>query len=194
MGTTSLGIRFLESTDPPSLHGGTQNIAEDVNALIVADRVAIADANRTIVAYRRRTTAGGSANSAVEDEVMRIDDVALSAASVFYVWMRCHPDSTVGTDTVQVTVRYTTDGSTPTITSPILTGMRDFKIPSGGADGGLYLATVHTTTAAETLSLLITVSRPAGTGIAQLYADGTRVTAMAVHYGGPTPITSGADL
>ena len=82
MGSTSLGIPYLESTDPPSLHGATSALALATDGLIVADRVSIAV--NTANAKRSYTTGVNNLTSGAADLVVATVTIPTLGVGVNY--------------------------------------------------------------------------------------------------------------
>jgi hypothetical protein len=142
-----------------------------------------------VIGRARSTTVRGAATSSTEDDCLRLDDVPAVADYCYEVVLNCHVNSTVTTDVVRVTIRYTTDGSTPTTASPILPGGRAYDTPSP-----VHVETTYVPAVDETLSLLVCVARETGSGTCSLYADGDRITELKVRNGGEDPGDTGVDL
>jgi len=122
------------------------------------------------IARGRRTTTS-SASTGTDVGVLRVP--ALCRANKLYVVM-CEValDSSVTNDEVRARIRYTTDGSTPSVSSTILPGslvntrQTDANVPEHKTIFAVYpAATTHTAT------FLLCVGRIAGTGNCTINVD-----------------------
>jgi hypothetical protein len=123
---------------------------------------------------QRITDSTGSATTTLVP-VLRLDDVPITAGRAVIVESSgILLDSSVADDVGLLTVTYTTDGSTPTIASAVLPGavaerlVRNISFPET-----CNIRTRYTPAGNETLSLLLCVSRAAGTGTIVAKANGT---------------------
>lgn len=134
------------------------------------------DATRTgILARGRRTTSSSTTTTTVG--VLRIDDVPIAGG--YLVMLSTSPLGTVSSvanDAVRAELRYTTDGSTPTTSSPLVPGATYQEISSASGIKQGPIIGFYTPTSDETLSVLLTVTRVGGTGNVSIYADGANVT------------------
>lgn len=144
----------------------------------------------------RRIITSTGVTSTTDIGVLRLDDLAVTSG-VLYVVMTCPLalDSSVANDEIGARIRYTTDGSTPTVASPILPGSQvayrqvDVNVPEHK-----IICTTYTPAGNETLSLLLCVRRIAGTGTGNLFADGTDLIQLLVFTLGSDPGDSGVDI
>lgn len=119
-------------------------------------------ASLRVIARGRRTS--NSTGTTTEVGVLRIDDIAIASGRLYRVYTNeIGVDSTVATDVIRLNLRYTTDGSTPSTSSTLLTLSQGYQ---ANAAQGEYtsVGAVYVPGSAETLSVLLTVSRAAGTG------------------------------
>jgi hypothetical protein len=143
----------------------------------------------------RRTTA--SSTTTTEVGVRRSDDLAILAGRCYEI--ETSPlgmDSSVNNDEVFARFRYTTDGSTPTTSSPVLLGsyiavrQTDANVPEHK-----IIRTTYVPATDETLSLLLCVGRVAGTGNCSITASaGSECTEFTVIDLGTDPGNSGTDI
>jgi len=151
-----------------------------------------------LIARGRRTTPS-TASTGSTVAVLRLDDIPIEGGYAYAI--RCPGlgvRSTVAADLVQCLIRYTTDGSTPTTSSPILQGSIVLKAVPGGStavsldlDVEYYPAPGGT----EQLSLLLCVIRLGGTGSCSIFADGSGyVIDLRVYNMGPDVGDTGTDL
>ncbi len=129
---------------------------------------------RGIKARGRRDSASTGTTTIVG--VLRLDDVPiLNGRSYRISATGLFGTSTVNNDRIVITIRYTTDGATPSTTSAILPGGQAYQFIQivGGSTGEdlSVLETVHEPGADQTLSLLLCVGRNLGTGTVGLFAD-----------------------
>lgn len=137
---------------------------------------------------RRNSVSTGSTGSVVG--VLRLDDLPVKAGQSYTISVMAHPDSTVLTDFLDITLRYSTDGSTPTTSSSV--------IPGGEAvvrTVSLFSLKFEYVPASDlTLSLLLCVARNSGTGTCTLFADSIRCTEIAVFSSGADVGDTGTDI
>jgi len=91
-------------------------------------------------------------------------------------------DGTIANDVIRATITFTADGSVPTIASTILPGGIVSALQANVAQGEYPVISTYYTPAAagEQLSLLLSVSRVAGTGTVLLLGDTLNIIAMVV--------------
>jgi chitobiase/beta-hexosaminidase-like protein len=116
------------------------------------------------IGFAERTSNSTGTTSTTELPVLRLDDVALPAGRSYKVFSNTiEVASSANNDGFSLRLRYTTDGSTPTIASAqfeIYTGQ---TLDSQGSGAGVLLRN-YKPAGAETLSLLLTLQRRIGTG------------------------------
>jgi hypothetical protein len=154
-------------------------------------------ADEKLVARGRRITASSAATSATNVAVLRLDDIPIEGGYAYTV--RCPGlgcRSTVANDIIEVLIRYTTDGTTPTASSTLLPGsMGRLVLPGASTAVSLDIETDYYPAADETLSLVLCIARAAGTGSCSIFADGSGfVIDMKVYQGGPDVGDTGTDL
>jgi hypothetical protein len=149
-----------------------------------------------IIARGRRVTDSTGSASTTFVPVLRLDDIPLTAG-------RCYRISTAplgvdgnnANDIIRVTITYTTDGSTPTISSTTLPGGRAQALQANISNGEyLYISTTYTPASDETLSLLLCVSRQSGAGTVVINGDSVNTIEMVVEDIGVDPGDTGTDL
>lgn len=123
------------------------------------------DDTRKLVARARRET--NSTTTTTETDVLRIDGLKVFAGRYYLIsTTQLQVQSTVLNDVVTARVRHTTDGSTATTTSAQIGQMTaDHNIAAGK---GASLLTELTPAIDQTVSLVLTVGRTAGTGAVSL--------------------------
>lgn len=154
-------------------------------ALNLATRRVFARADRSSSSAPTTTTELG---------VLRLDDVPLLAGRGY--WIRTSNlllISTVTTDSVAARLRFTTAGSTPNTASPILSALLADVTPSAG-QLRTSMQRYYVPTGAETLSVLLTIQRAAGTGSVSIgFAQGLPIDIL-VEDAGDDPGDGGTDL
>jgi hypothetical protein len=144
-----------------------------------------------VIARADRITTSTSAASTTDVGVLRLDDVPVSSGRAYQIRYRCNPNSSISTDIIGSQLRYTTDGSTPAVSSTVLAGSTSLS-PDG--TGTITQETTYTPGSNLNLSLLLCVNRTAGTGNCNLFADGARATSIWIVDGGVDPGDSGTDV
>jgi hypothetical protein len=125
-----------------------------------------------IIALGRR--AANSTTTTTIVGVLRLDDIPVYAGRCYRIWAKPSIESTVAADTVNVTMRRSTDGSTPTTASTVLPGGSTYdRIHSANSNQTRQVATIYEPATDLTLSVLLCVARFAGSGTVMLYADAT---------------------
>lgn len=129
---------------------------------------------RGIAKYGRRNTTSSNSASTTAVGVLRLDTISVVSGRSYVINISCHPNSTVTTDNIDITVRGSTAGNATTA-SPVLTS-GEFFINQIGAP--VVWRFVYIAGSTATLSILLCVARFTGTGNCNLYADGTRNTEL----------------
>jgi hypothetical protein len=141
-----------------------------------------------IVAYGSRPTA--SSNSTGADVAVLRVNAAVENGRMYRVHTgTIHPNSSVSTDNIRTTLRFTTSGNA-TASSGILPGGLAF-VQFGGIG---YLSTSYKATGNVTLSVVLCVGRATGSGNCNLYADGDRLTELYIEDLGLSVSDTGVDL
>lgn len=126
-----------------------------------------------IIARGRRVTNGGSNGVGTETGVLRIDDIPVRAGYAYRVsTSNLNIDTNTADDEIHVRIRYTTDGSTPTITSAVLGTVR-ITADDATFTPILPIVCFYFPAVDETLSLLLTCQRVNGAGTTSVFANGT---------------------
>lgn len=154
-------------------------------------------AGRCIGRARRISNSTTSTNNTTRIPVLELDDIPIPAGRLVEVCtggMRI--DGATNNDTLVIEILYTTDGSTPTITSPILLGgVTEVIQPNAASPMGGIIRTTYTPAADETLSLLLTIKHGVGTGAMGLLANSSdNVLELTVVDRGEDPGDTGVDL
>jgi hypothetical protein len=131
------------------------------------------DDNRSgIVAIGIRTS--NSSTTTTEVGVLRVDDIPITGGHRYEIKTNSITlHSTVAADVIRATLRYTTDGSTPSTSSDQLCdaqidGISNTTWPPTSIAAGTYVPASD-----ETLSVILTVARKTGSGNASLLGDAT---------------------
>lgn len=163
------------------LRSGSRALAADVVA-----------AARKIVGRARRLS--NSSTTTSEIGVLRLDDVELLADHVYEIQTSSLlVTSSVANDIVHVKLRYTTDGSTPSTSSTLLTqsGERIEVTASGGYTQAIG---TYAPSSDEALSVLLTVARNSGTGNVSInYASVAPIEILVIDLG-EDPGDTGVDI
>lgn len=141
-----------------------------------------------IVAYgSRNTTSSSSTGSDVA--VLRVA-ASIENGRMYRVHTgTIHPNSSVSSDNIRTTLRYSTSGDASTA-SPILPGGLGYVLFGGIG----YLNTHYKATGNGTLSVVLCVGRATGSGSCNLYADGDRLTELYIEDLGLSVSDTGVDL
>jgi Chitobiase/beta-hexosaminidase C-terminal domain len=124
---------------------------------------------RGIIAHHKRIT--NSTTTTTEQGVIRIDDVPIEGGRTYLIHTSSLAvDGSVANDVIRSTIRYTTDGSTPTTSSGALTFAQDLQ-PNVASAVFVAPRCSYTPSVDETLSVLLTVSRSVGTGTVGMLAN-----------------------
>lgn len=150
-----------------------------------------------LVRVGRRSTNSTGTTSIVGVE--RIDDEPMLGGRAHLVRVTgIHCFSTVANDRALVEVRATTDGSTPTTSSPVLPGGQCYQLCATGGnsvDGGIIECNVEPAPFSNiTLSVLLTVSRASGSGTVAMFADSTHTIEVKIYDEGIAAGDTGTDI
>lgn len=150
---------------------------------------------KKILARGRRTTASSTTTTIVG--VLRLDDVPILANRSYRIRVSgIFSNSTVPGDRTVTEVRYTTDGSTPTTSSPVLPGAQAYQIVANANSDTVAAIDIEYEPGGsnQTLSLLVCVARSIGTGSVSLYADSSHVLEIALYHSGDAVGDTGTDI
>lgn len=142
-----------------------------------------------IVAYASRATVSSNSTGA-DIAVMRLN-ASIENGRMYRIHTgTIHPNSSVSTDVIRHTFRYSTSGNA-TASSAILPGGLSFTKFGTTA----YMSTVYSATSTATLSIMLCVGRDTGgSGNCNLYADGNRLTEIYVEDLGLSISDTGVDF
>lgn len=116
-----------------------------------------------LTARGNRTTS--STTTTTEVGVLRIDDVPMYAGRAYKIWTSpLVLDTSVNADIARGALRHTTDGSTPTTSSTLMDAGGQGGMASAANGETRIIQIVYVPAADELFSVLLTVSRIAGTG------------------------------
>ena len=167
---------------------GQKARAADVNDLIDKDSVLPLG----IRARGNRTTS--STTTTTEVGVLRLDDIPTYAGRTYKIWTTpLALDTTVANDVAAASVRYTTDGSTPTTSSTQLASSQSALTNATSANTA-PISVDYSPSADGLLSVLLTVSRVSGTGNISILATSTVPINLVVEDIGMDPGDSGTDI
>lgn len=135
-----------------------------------------------------------SSTTTTEIGVLRIDDIPILSGHRYKIETNSITlHSSVANDVVRATIRYTTDGSTPTTSSTALCDAQlsavNTTFPATNLASGSYVPGSN-----QTLSALLTVSRQSGTGNAQLLGSATFPIELYINDFGPDSGDVGTDV
>lgn len=154
------------------------------------------DTRTGIIIARGRRTTSSTASTGTEVGVIRLDDIPVTGGLLYRVASNgLHFDTTVAADVSVARVRYTTDGSTPSTASTILPGALAYALQGNASwPETALIDTFYAPAADETLSLLLTVNRVAGSGSCLIFADTDHTIDLWVESLGTDPGDTGTDI
>lgn len=150
----------------------------------------------TVLGRARRTTSSSGSTSTTLVPVLRLDDIPIIGGRAYNVMTTpLLLDTSVANDVGRIAITYTTDGSTPTISSTIMPGTEYTTVlPNPAVAQGITGNTTYVPASNETLSLLLCVSRFSGTGTITILGSSSVVIEMKIVDGGVDPGDTGVDL
>lgn len=147
---------------------------------------------RGILARGNRTTSSTTTTSEVG--VIRLDDIPIYAGRTYKIWSTAlRLDTSVANDVARVNLRYTTDGSTPSTSSTVMT-QAQAGLPNATDGNSVDVCVDYSPAADELLSLLLCVSRISGTGSIGIIAGVTAPINLVVEDMGLDPTDTGVDI
>jgi len=145
-----------------------------------------------IIARGNRTTS--STTTTTEVGVERLDDIPVYAGRSYKIWTSpLNLDSSVANDVVLAAVRYTTDGSTPSTSSTVLSAIQE-RCDDATNGPVLPFCCDYSPAADQLLSVLLSVGRVSGTGSVSIIGSATRPINLNVEDMGPDPGDTGVDI
>lgn len=142
----------------------------------------------------RRTSNSSTANSTTPVSVLRLDDLPIIGGRAYLIQtssLVLH--SSTANDVTRAALYFTTDGSTPTSSSTLL-AITQKTVAATANPPTSIISMMYFPTVNETLSLLLTVSRQAGAGNADILAGTGFPIDIYVHDMGVDPGDTGVDL
>jgi len=145
-----------------------------------------------IIARGQRVT--NSTGTTTEVGVLRLDDVPMYAGRTYKIWTSpLWLDTSVANDVAAVNLRHTTDGSTPSTSSTILTAAE--SVLANIAFPNSVGMSIDYSPATDTLfSVLLTVSRASGTGTILITGSATLPISVVIEDIGLDPTDTGTDI
>lgn len=158
----------------------------------IADPAAYNTDTKRRVARTARTTS--SSTTTTETGVLRLDGVQVLAGHTYTIRTgSLLPVSSVANDYVGVKIRYTTDGSTATTSSTQLHGVQT-RITGASGNETSKVEASYNPASDQTLSVLLSVSRVAGTGNAKIDGAATTPIELWIDHDGVDPGDTGVSL
>jgi hypothetical protein len=175
----------------------TGALAVDGNATVTGNLVVTGYGPGRCLARARRITSSSTTTGTTDIGVLRMDDVAIPAGHLIAIMSSpLAIDGATANDEIRARMRYTTDGSTPSVSSTILPGSKvQIRQTDANVPEQRTIFTTYTPAGAETLSILLCTSHVAGTGAAGIFADGTEdIIEFSVWDMGVDPGDTGTDI
>lgn len=128
-----------------------------------------------IVGWAQRISNSSASSSTTDVAVLELPDIAITAGRLYEIFTSpLRLDTGVANDVAMARIRYTTDGSTPSVSSTVLPGGQAEAVLANVTFGeDRVISTTYVPAADETLSLLLCVSRQTGSGSITVIADGS---------------------
>lgn len=145
-----------------------------------------------LLARGTRSTVSSPSTGAVVG-VMSMAAVPVVAGHAYRIGVTVNPRSTVAGDRILVELRGTTNGSAPTVASPVFAQKYFTAIASSAADTEYFEGT-YDPGVGGTFRSILTLTRVVGSGSAELYADATALTRVSIYDDGLTVANSGTNL
>ena len=162
--------------------------AGDANDLIDEDSVL----PRGIIARGNRVT--NSTGTTTEVGVLRLDDIPMYAGRTYRIWTSpLWLDTSVANDVVAVNLRYTTDGSTPSTSSTIMTAA-EAVLPNASFPNSVGISIDYSPSTDTLFSVLLTVTRASGTGTVLITGSATNPIDVVIEDIGLDPTDTGTDI
>lgn len=185
MPTSNYAFPYPASTATPNVPVDIKALADAVDAAmdVIDDRLDVVEPRpRGLVAHGHRNTISNASTGAVVS-VLSLSAFAVTTGRAYRLRVSTAPRSDVASDRVVTELRYTTDGSAPTVASPVMPGMQHFHTQSteaAASSDSALMEGVYKPASSHNLRLLLTVWRATGSGNGRLYADSTALTEVAV--------------
>lgn len=144
-----------------------------------------------VIARGRRTS--NSTAASAETAVLRVDNVALKSGNLYYVTTNVFQiDTTVANDSARALLRVSTSGAATTSSTLLTFGQA--VLPSATTPDTISVAAFYVPAGDETLSVLLSHIRNAGTGNIQIQLGATFPLDLFVIDCGVDPGDTGVDL
>lgn len=145
---------------------------------------------------RRNSDSSASTASSPQTGVIRLPGVAVTLGYTYVVEVNCHLKSSVASDIIEVSIRHTTDGTTPTVSSTVLPGGSfSGNVPTNASHQESKTWRVPYTPAADlTLAVLVAIGRIGGSGNCILEGSGNYETMVSIWNAGLAVTDTGVDL
>jgi len=145
-----------------------------------------------IIARHRRTTT--STTTTTEVGVVRLDDIPVLLGRLYHIYTSSiQLASSVNNDGLAANLRHTTDGSTPSPSSTVLTSFRNQQVNATTGFTGV-ISVVFAPGSDLALSLLLCVARITGTGNAQMSGSATFPIDLVIEDIGVDPGSTGTNI
>lgn len=145
-----------------------------------------------ILARGNRNTS--STTTTTEQGVLRLDDIPVYAGRTYRVWTSpLFLDTSVANDVIRALVRYTTDGSTPTTSSSVLSFVQA-RAEDVTDQYAIPFTCDYSPSADQLLSVLLTVARRSGTGNVSIIGATSGPINLVVEDIGMDPGDTGVDI
>lgn len=196
MGTTPVyALPYPALTDAPNGPAQLQSLATAVETQLSRIDTDATSKGRGLVKWGQRTTA--SLTTTTEVGVLRVDGISLVAGRQYRIWTSpLHMDSTVTNDEIRSRLRYNTAGTATTASAGLPGAMAHVRQTDANVSEDKSITVTYTPATNETMSLLLTVARIAGTGNVSLVnaPDAENTVQLMVEDIGPAQAQSGVVL
>lgn len=145
-----------------------------------------------IIGWGRRTTSSTAASA--EQSVLRVDGIAMTSGRIYLIQSSSLAlDTTVSADSGRAVLRYDNTGAAATTSSTVLTVSPTYCGNAAQQDA-VQISVIYVPSADETVSILLSTIRLAGTGNISLSAAATSPIDLFVIDCGESPGDTGVDL
>lgn len=149
--------------------------------------------DRIMLARGRRIT--GSTTTTTEVGVLRLDDIPMVAGRIYKIYTSTlQLVSSVANDGISANLRYTTDGSTPTTSSTLLTAAARDGQSNATTGFGTIASALYAPAGTETFSVLLSVARVNGTGNCSISGSASFPIDLIIQDFGTDPTDTGTDI
>lgn len=185
--TPNYAFTYPVGTDTPNGAAEIQTFATQVDTTLLAQISAVP---RLVARATRTNNSSQSTTAAVS--ILRLSASLLVGRQYSIRTNALSPASTVTTDTAEVFMTFDVTGAAATTSSATLPGAAAFC--SGVSSGGfppLTLDAKYTPGSNLSISVLLGITRFSGSGGCYMFADGTRITDLAIYDVGPAVSDTG---